>query len=732
MFSEILDTLNPVQREAVEYFGGPLLIIAGAGSGKTRVITHKIAFSVYAKKYFPSEIFAATFTNKAAAEMKLRVENLLKPISKMPFNIGTFHSLCAKILRYDGKHIGVGNNFTILDEDDQLSVIKQAAKTVGISQSYLYNNTEKLTPGRLQKALNDMKINMISTEEADKNAKDERAEAVAKVYGEYQRTLDANNALDFDDLIYKSIVLFRNSPETLARYKNRFRYILVDEYQDTNLQQFELIRILTEGENKICVVGDEDQSIYSWRGADIRNILEFQKKFDNVKIVKLEQNYRSTKNILRAANAVIENNKERIGKNLWTEHEEGSKIYTMKLEDENDEARFIADRIIRYNTMYGVPLANMAVFCRTNGLTRCPETQFNIKGIPYKIIGGIRFYEREEIKDIISYLKLVENPNNDIALRRVINKPKRGFGEKFMSDLSICAADNKTSLFAALVGFYENNVLSRAQSKKAEEFLTCLTEWQKASESKTLTELVDQIIDDTEYIKFLEETKTDVEVAAKKDNIEEFHNAISEYLAQNPQGDFSDFLEKITLVSSQDEIEEDKDKISIMTIHCAKGLEYDVVFIIGLEDPLFPNAYSISPSGSFEEERRLFYVAITRARKKLYLTYTMTRMYKGSRKWFSKSCFLREIPHSLKAYDDEVEFTPPDMKAEAKPAEVKPAQAEDVKSEYPIGARVRHEEYKDGTVVGYKQVVSKISLRVYFDKGYEMTISDLKTLQKIS
>lgn len=732
MLSEILDKLNPEQREAVEYFGGPLLIIAGAGSGKTRVITNKIAFAVHTQKFFPSEIFAATFTNKAAGEMRERVHGLLDIKGSSPFNIGTFHSLCARILRIHGYKIGISKSYTILDDNDQLSLIKQILKRAKDSSSGLKAKTS-LTPSLIQWKISNAKINILLPADLEKKAENDDNRTIASIYTEYQKILDNNNSLDYDDLILKTILLFKNDPDTLKMYRQRFKFILVDEYQDTNYQQFELIHLLAEEHQMICVVGDEDQSIYSWRGADIKNIIDFQKKFNNVKLIKLEQNYRSTQNILSAANKVIKNNKSRIGKNLWTKDEGGSPLYLIRVDNETDEARYVAARIKRYHDLLGIPYSEMAVFCRTNALTRSPETQFQLEKIPHKVIGAIRFYERAEVKDILSYLRLIINPNNDIAFMRIINRPKRGMGEKAVANLESFAKEHSCSLFEALCHSYENNLLNRTQNISIENFLERYTNWKAAAETETPLKLVEKIIDDINYESFLKENFLPYEVESRIDNIQELKNAIAEFITAKSSGTIDEFLELITLVSSQDDLKSGEDAVPIMTIHCAKGLEFKIVFIIGLEEPLFPSAYSVMDTGSFEEERRLFYVGITRAKKKLYLTYANQRFYKGQRQYFSRSCFLNEIPHNLINADDSKEFLIKENKLNEIKNELDSGRdiCSDSRDNFPIGVRIKHSDFGYGTIVGHKKVLSKTFLKIYFDKGFEKSLYDISRITKL-
>ncbi len=730
MFSEIINNLNPEQKEAVEYFGGPLLIIAGAGSGKTRVITHKIAYAIYSHKFYPSQIFASTFTNKAAGEMKSRVEKLLEGRYTAPYNIGTFHSLCAKILRSDGHIINIDKSYTILDEDDQISVIKRIIK------NNYYSIEKENTPANILWHIGKAKINLKSPEKMKQDAKSAIEIEISKIYQEYQKVLDGNNSLDFDDLIYKTVLLFQNDNDTLLRYQNKFRYILVDEYQDTNYQQFELIRLLAGKEHNLCVVGDEDQSIYSWRGANIKNILDFQKHFTDVKIIKLEQNYRSTKKILNAANEVIKNNSERLGKTLWTQNDEGSKIYVIRLENDTDEARYVADRIKKYKDIHKIPYSEIAVFCRTNSLTRSPEEEFRLAKIPYKVIGAMRFYERAEIKDILSYLRLLIYPNNDIAFQRIINKPRRGLGEKAQSDLIDYSKKNNKSLFETLCYFYETNQFSRTQYKNTEHFLALFAKWQERKENLPPKELVKMIVEDIDYEAYLGQCFAETDVKSRMENIGELYSAVQEFFKDKPEATLEDFLERITLISSQDDLN-NEDSVPIMTIHCAKGLEFQVVFIIGLEEPLFPNAYSIADTGKYEEERRLFYVAMTRAKKKLYLTYTITRIYRGDRKYFTKSCFINEIPRTMIEINDNKEFNPTQENQKETDTE-KPKEnflvpellnSNAIKNMLPIGERINHSKYGSGTIVGYKKIVTKNAPLIYFDKGFERIIQDIENLE---
>lgn len=675
MESEFLSQLNEQQREAVSNTEGPLLILAGAGSGKTRVIAHRIAYLIAEKKVAPWNILAVTFTNKAAEEMRLRVQRLLKDhqLPAWPL-VSTFHSLCVRMLRQDIEKLNdkYTRTFTIYDQDDSIRLIKSCIKDLGYDEKYL-------APRATQSAISSAKNRAENPETFAAKAEyvDERRAAIARVYQMYEDRLHANNALDFDDLLIKTVRLLRDSSEVREKYNNKFRYILVDEYQDTNALQFSLISLITEKQHNICVVGDEDQSIYKWRGADISNILNFESHFPNTKTIRLEQNYRSTQNILDVAGAVVKNNVERKGKNLWTSNPRGDKIRYYQALDAEAEARWVANKIVEHRREEFD--LRSAVLYRTNSQSRVFEEAMRRAGLSYNIIGGFSFYERMEVRDIIAYLKLALNPNDSIALQRVINSPPRGIGKQTLDEMDRRAKDYGLSLWdtIALVIKKPENLSSRAinalqsfrrkivrlgrmagtemsttgadlsdnkagmWSVKHEEDASSGT---LADSESPVSDIVRAAIQDTGYETALRSEKTD-EADGRLENLQELVNAAVDYDEQGLEG-LREFIDHSALVSDQDEYKRDA-QVTLMTAHSAKGLEFPVVFIVGLEDGLFPHSRSATDAAELEEERRLAYVAMTRAERYLYVTHAMKRRVYGEELASEPSQFLNEMPIEL-------------------------------------------------------------------------------------
>jgi DNA helicase-2/ATP-dependent DNA helicase PcrA len=640
VIASILDPLNPAQREAVCYTDGPLLVIAGAGSGKTRVITHRIAYLIVEHGVAPWRIFAATFTNKAAGEMKRRVLKLLSLPPTTRLSIATFHSLCATILRKEGSKIGLSPRFIICDERDQVSLIKECITALDLKQT-------DIPPQHVQWFINQAKIRSLGPSDLDKSFTTRHGEVYGKLYELYQRRLQENDAVDFEDLILHVVNLFQNDAQTLQHYQRMYQHILVDEYQDTNYLQYLLVKALAAEHRQICVVGDEDQSIYSWRGAELSNLLDFQKHFPEAKLVRLEQNYRSVGNILKAAGGVIANNKRRLGKSLWTTREDGERIYLLRGENEYDEAREVVSTILELHYNEGLPYSSCAIFYRQNSISRCLEDALRERNIPYRVIGGIRFYDRAEIKDLVAYLNVVVNPENSLSLRRIINKPRRGLGDKSILKIDTLASERAASFHHALLQAIEDEILSQTTVRKAQEFLAMLADWRSALKRKTKPlQLLETILQDTRYVESLGDEKS-LEVIMKKENIEELKNAIAQYFAEHRGVHLEDFLSMVALASHQDELRDDEESVSLMTIHCAKGLEFDVVFIVAMEEPIFPNRRSVEESGDLEEERRLFYVGMTRARKRCFLSRAECRNCYGTVTYNVPSLFLRELPHDV-------------------------------------------------------------------------------------
>ncbi len=635
--SNLLENLNDKQQEAVEYMAGPLLILAGAGSGKTRVLTYKIAYLLEKEIVKPWQILAITFTNKAAKEMKERVEALVGQVSNDMW-LGTFHSVCVRILKREIELLGYTRDFNIFDEIDKEKVIKEVMKKLNID--------EKVYPvGLIKSEISKAKEAMKDEVAYQKDAMgDFRKEEIAKVYNMYQETLKKNNSIDFDDIIMLTVRLFLENPDRLLYYQNKFNYILVDEYQDTNRSQFLLISMLSSATGNICVVGDESQSIYGFRGADISNILNFEQEFPNAKIVKLEENYRSTKNILNAANEVIKNNKSKIDKQLWTQNEEGDKIEYKTLNNEYEEVEYVVDEIDDICRKEHESYSNFAVLFRTNAQARVLEEVFMKSGTPYKLIGGIKFYARKEIKDIISYLKLIQNINDNIALKRIINEPKRGIGNTALDKLDALSSESGMSIFEFIQD--SNNLISFRSAGNIMEFRDMINDLIKEKDKIKVSELIKKTLKDSGYEDMLNSEGTK-ETEIRFDNLMEFIGVAIEFENENAENSLGDFLDSIALVSDVDNLDESTDAVTLMTMHSAKGLEFDNVFLVGMEEGLFPSKRSIEEDIQTEEERRLCYVAITRAKKHLFITNTKKRTLYGSTTYSTPSRFIDEIPENL-------------------------------------------------------------------------------------
>ncbi|TCZ70227.1 DNA helicase PcrA [Paenibacillus albiflavus] len=635
-----IDKLNPEQRKAVEAVDGPLLIMAGAGSGKTRVLTHRIANLIATRRVAPWSILAITFTNKAAREMKERVDKLIGS-SGNDIWVSTFHSMCVRILRKDIMRIGYASNFSILDSSDQLSVIKACMKEFNI-------DVKKIEPKAVQAEISTAKNELIGIEQYENRAgADYFLSIVAKVYKSYQRKLKNNNSLDFDDLIMKTIELFKEVPETLDYYQNKFQYIHVDEYQDTNRAQYLLCRMLADKHHRICVVGDSDQSIYRWRGADITNILNFEKDYPEAETILLEQNYRSTGNILQAANAVISRNTGRKPKNLWTDQGEGAKIKLYQADSEHAEGYFIASEINR-NRARGKNFSDHAILYRTNAQSRVVEEILIKSDIPYQIVGGIKFYDRKEIKDILAYLRLLSNPNDDLSLQRIVNVPKRGIGDTSVERVADAAARHDVSMFSMLEALDSIEITARAKNALS-DFYEVVLSLHHMVDYLTVTELTEKVLELTQYREELQNEKT-LESKARLENIEEFLSVTMEFEKKSEDKSLVSFLTDLALIADIDTVDKEEgpqDAVTLMTMHSAKGLEFPVVFIVGMEEGLFPSSRSLIDEEELEEERRLAYVGITRAEQELHLTCAKMRMLYGRTSANPPSRFLREIPEEL-------------------------------------------------------------------------------------
>ncbi|WP_243525525.1 DNA helicase PcrA [Bacillus pseudomycoides] len=639
---KLLNGLNPEQQKAVQTTNGPLLLMAGAGSGKTRVLTHRIAYLLGEKGVAPWNVLAITFTNKAAREMRERIDTLVGPEAEDIW-ISTFHSMCVRILRRDIDRIGINRNFTILDASDQLTVVKKIMKERNI-------DPKKFDPRSILGGISNAKNELLS---ADKYAKqisiaDPFEKLTSDVYTEYQKRLLKNNSLDFDDLIMTTIQLFDRIPEVLEFYQRKFQYIHVDEYQDTNRAQYILVNKLAARFKNLCVVGDSDQSIYRWRGADISNILSFEKDYENAQVILLEQNYRSSQNILNAANAVIENNSNRKPKKLWTDNQIGSKISYYRAATEKDEAYFVAKKIRDEIQMGNRKYTDFAVLYRTNAQSRMVEEIFLKSNIPYKIVGGIKFYDRKEIKDILAYLRLIANPDDEISFARIINMPKRGIGATSIDKIINYGVQNGISLTAVLDEI-EHVGVSAKITKAVKEFASLLHNWVNMQEYLSVTELVEEVIEKTGYRDMLKNERS-LEAEGRLENLDEFLSVTQTFESQSEDKSLVAFLTDLALVADIDRVDEDPtagEEVILMTMHSAKGLEFPVVFIIGLEEGVFPHTRSLMEEDEMQEERRLAYVGITRAEEELYLSNAQMRTLFGRTNMNAASRFISEIPTEL-------------------------------------------------------------------------------------
>ncbi len=637
---KLLNGLNPEQQKAVKTTDGPLLIMAGAGSGKTRVVTHRIAYLMVEKGVNPYNILAITFTNKAAREMRERISKMMGGAAEQIW-ISTFHSMCVRILRRDIDRIGFNRNFTILDATDQLSVIKGILKDKNI-------DPKKFDPRALLGSISSAKNELVTTEEYAKTAGGYFEQVVSDVYEEYQKRLRKNQALDFDDLIMTTIHLFQRVPEVLEYYQRKFQYIHVDEYQDSNRAQYLLVKLLASRFRNLCVVGDSDQSIYRWRGADIANILSFEKDYPNATVIFLEQNYRSTKRILLAANKVIENNLNRKAKNLWTDNPEGNRIVYYRADSEQGEAQFVAGKIKELTRDDGYKLSDIAILYRTNAQSRVMEEVLLKSNIGYSIVGGTKFYDRKEIKDMLAYLRLISNPDDDISLQRIINVPKRGIGASSLDKIANFAALHDLSLYQALESV-ELIGLSPKITKAASEFRELIGNYTNMQEFLSVTELVEEVLDKSGYRDMLEAEKS-LEAQSRLENLDELLTVTKSFEESGEDQSLVAFLTDLALVADIDSMDDEDgndDSIVLMTMHSAKGLEFPVVFIIGMEEGVFPHSRSLMEEAEMEEERRLAYVGITRAEKTLFLTNAQMRTLFGRTSMNPASRFIAEIPEEL-------------------------------------------------------------------------------------
>lgn len=733
----IYDTLNEQQREAVFCTEGPLLLLAGAGSGKTRVLTHRIAYLIQEKGVNPYHILAITFTNKAAGEMRERVDDLVGYGAEHIW-VSTFHSTCVRILRRHIDKLGYDNHFTIYDTEDQKTVIREVMKRLKLDKKQY---AERALLNQISKA----KDGLVTPSEYEMRAAGNfRETQVAKVYTEYQKQLRENNALDFDDLLFKTVELFQFHPDILEYYQDRFQYIMVDEYQDTNTVQFQFVSMLARKHRNLCVVGDDDQSIYKFRGANIYNILNFEKVFEEATVIKLEQNYRSTKNILNAANEVIRNNKGRKDKRLWTENEEGDLVVFHQYETEYEEANQVLHEIEKLS-QDGIAYKQMAILYRTNAQSRVFEEKFLLKNIPYRIVGGVNFYSRKEIKDILAYLKAVDNGQDDLAVKRIINVPKRGIGAASIVKISDYAMQKEISFLDACYEAMEIPGLGRAASK-VQEFSLEIAKFRRLADAGSLTELFHAVTEDTGYLMALKAEDSE-EAKARIENIDELLNKVSTYELEADDPTLGELLEEIALVAEVDSLDESDNKVVLMTLHSAKGLEFPYVFLAGMEDGIFPSYMTIisEDKDDMEEERRLCYVGITRAKKKLYLSAAKHRMMHGRTQFNKVSRFIEEIPEELLEVDQRMNFKEKNpeksifavnrKKIFQKPYQQTKQQFTVVnggKLDYQEGDRVSHMKFGTGTVVEIVQGGRDYEVTVDFDRvGRKKMFASFAKLKKV-
>ena len=719
MILETIEMLNPAQREAVEQTEGPILILAGAGSGKTRVLTTRIGYLMKEKKVKAENILAITFTNKAANEMRERVDETLNDEDTSAMWITTFHSCCVRILRKSINKIGYNRSFVIYDSSDQVTLVKDCLRELNYSE-------KAMDPKYIISVISNAKDKLINPKQFREKYKNDFSKSkIADVYALYQDRLKRNSALDFDDLISKTVELFREHEDVLDFYRNRFRYIMVDEYQDTSRAQYELVRLLAQGHQNICVVGDDDQSIYGWRGADIRNILEFERDYDDVHVIKLEQNYRSTQIILDAANYLIKNNIERKRKKLWSEKKEGELIKIQLAETEVDEAEFVANTISTMVRTGERSYKDFAVLYRANAQARPVEDALNRAGIPYNIYGGIKFYERKEIKDMVAYLRVIQNPQDDISLKRIINVPRRGIGLRTIEKIEDRASLKEESLYSVLIDIDGNSDISRKAKASINGFVDIMSTFRSLKQIYPASKMIEKVMDITGYLDELEKDKSE-ESQDRIENLKEFISVAMEFESKNEDTSLEAFLTNVALTSEPNEEEEHADRVSLMTIHSAKGLEFPVVFLTGMEEKLFPIARAIASmqDTQIEEERRLCYVGITRAKEELFMTMTGKRTLYGRTNHSVASRFIEELPddcverlnkvqkeisYSKASYNMLDKYTKKYMntvnKAEmAKKANATIKQKTDIADldNIKLGSKIHHPKFGTGTVVAVK------------------------------
>ncbi|MHB9910624.1 DNA helicase PcrA [Clostridium botulinum] len=721
---DLKNKLNKEQYEAAITIDGPLLILAGAGSGKTRVLTYRIAHMIENLNIYPSKILAITFTNKAAGEMKERIKALVGDVVEGMW-VSTFHSSCVRILRREIDKLGYDKNFTIYDTYDQKTLVKQCMEELNI-------NDKEITDREIINTIGNQKDNLISPKEFKKISNGNyRKDRIADAYILYQKKLKTNNALDFDDLIYKTVELFKTNKDVLEFYQRKFKYIMVDEYQDTNKSQYELVKLLALVHRNMCVVGDDDQCIYEWRGADISNILNFEKDYKEAKVIKLEQNYRSKGNILNAANEVIKNNSQRKNKVLRTENENGNKIKVFRAYSDIDEAKFVASEIKKIIKDSERSFNDFAVLYRTNAQSRIFEDVFMKRDIPYRLIGGLKFYDRKEIKDLMAYLKLINNPLDDISLRRIVNVPKRSIGDATVKKVQEFANEMDECMYSVLLDADQILTLSQRSITSIKKFVSIMNSFIRKKDEISVSALIKEILEETGYLKELKNSKNPDDVS-RVENLKELVSAAADFERESEDKSLGAFLEKVALVTDIDNYDENSDSVAMMTVHSAKGLEFPVVFMVGMENGIFPGTQSLSDPKEMEESRRLCYVAITRAKEQLYITSAEIRKVFGRTVAYALSDFVSEISKDLK---DNVNITGEVAtdKVLHKNFGIRSQKTNSINSykspslnnipknnvdsnKLNVGLKVKHKDFGIGTIVSMSKVLDDIKLTIAFDR----------------
>ncbi|AUM97046.1 TPA: DNA helicase PcrA [Clostridium botulinum] len=739
---DLKNKLNKEQYEAATTIDGPLLILAGAGSGKTRVLTHRIAYMIENLNIYPSKILAITFTNKAAGEMKERIKALVGDVVEGMW-VSTFHSSCVRILRREIDKLGYDKNFTIYDTYDQKTLVKQCMEELNI-------NDKEITDREIINTISNQKDNLISPKEFKKFSNGNyRKDKIADAYILYQKKLKTNNALDFDDLIYKTVELFKTNKEALEFYQRKFKYIMVDEYQDTNKSQYELVKLLASVHRNICVVGDDDQCIYEWRGADISNILNFEKDYKEAKVIKLEQNYRSKGNILNAANEVIKNNSQRKNKVLRTENENGNKIKVFRAYSDIDEAKFVASEMKKIIKDSDKSFNDFAVLYRTNAQSRIFEDVFMKRDIPYRLIGGLKFYDRKEIKDLMAYLKLINNPLDDISLRRIINVPKRSIGDATVKKVQEFANEMDECMYSVLLDADQILTLSQRSITSIKKFVSIMNSFIRKKDEISVSALIKEILEETGYLKELKSSKNPDDVS-RVENLKELVSAAADFEKESEDKSLGMFLEKVALVTDIDNYDENSDSVAMMTVHSAKGLEFPVVFMVGMENGIFPGTQSLSDPKEMEESRRLCYVAITRAKEQLYITSAEIRKVFGRTVAYALSDFVSEISKDLK---DNVNITGEVATDKVLPKNfgigIRSQKTNSINSykspnlnnepknnvdsnKINVGSKVKHKDFGVGTIVSMSKVSDDIKLTIAFDRrGVKILMLSMAPIESV-